>query len=187
MQSRRTTLAVLVAVALAGCVGGAVGPGSPAAPTDTPDATPTYTPGECTEPNRTPVDPVREDVAPSQYPDRPEEWTESSVREYVVAFEEAWSRNERLRPDTERVTTNVWDVSVLPVEDGYRVRLTSQTNTWYGGPAEGNETATIVHGDGAHIPVAYHLSDGRLVRAEGDHQSTPTVSPGIGQTIRCFD
>jgi hypothetical protein len=187
MVSRRRTLALLVAVALAGCVGGAVGPGSPVSPTDTPDAAPTDTPGECTEPDRTPVDPVREGVTPSEYPDRPEEWTESSAREYVVAFEEAWSRNERLRPDTRRVTTSVWDVSVLTVEDGYRVRLTSQTNTWYGGPADGNETATVVHGDGPQVPVAYHLSDGRLVRAEGDHQSTPTVGPATGWTARCFD
>ncbi|WP_276261200.1 hypothetical protein [Haloglomus litoreum] len=85
------------------------------------------------------------------------------------------------------MTVAVSDVSVTATGDGYRVRLTSRTNTWYGGPAEGNETATIVHGDGAHIPVAYHLTDGRLVRAEGGYDATPTVGPAAGRTVRCFD
>lgn len=185
MQTRRTTLAVLVAVALAGCVGGALGPGAPTSPA-TP-ASPTATPpGECTAERRTPVDPVREDVTPSDYPERPAEWNASSVRAYVVAFEEAWARNAHLRADTKQVVTYVSEPTVRRVDDGYRVRLVSQSNTWHGGLPEGNGTATVVHGDGAPIPVAYHLSEGRLVRAEGDYEATPTVGPGAGRAVRCF-
>lgn len=186
MPSRRSVLALLVAVALAGCVSGLPGAGSPASPAGSPSGTPTATPTECTEQRQTPVDPVREDVTPSTYPDRPATWNESTVRTYVVAFEEAWSRNRHLRPETKRVTVGVWDVSVVATDDGYRVRLTSQTNTWYGGPAEGNRTATVVHGDGPHLSVAYHLTEDRLVRTEGGRE-TPTVGPGTGRTVRCFE
>lgn len=187
MPSRLPTLVVLVTVALAGCVGGPFGAGAPSSPGNTSDTTPTSTPTECTEERLSVTDPIRDDVNPSPYPDRPATWNESSVRAYVVAFEHAWSRNQQLREATKRVTVAVSDVSVTATGDGYRVRLTSRTNTWYGGPAEGTETATIVHGDGAYIPVAYHLTDGRLVRAEGGYDSTPTVGPLDGRTIRCFD
>ncbi|PSP98898.1 hypothetical protein BRC89_05770 [Halobacteriales archaeon QS_4_70_19] len=186
MPSRRTVLAVLVVVALAGCVGGLPGPGSLASPAGSPDGTSTATPTECTGPNQTPVDPIREDVTPSAYPDGPETWDESSVRAYVVGFQEAWSRNQHLRPETKRVTVSVWDVSVTSTDDGYRVRLTSQTNTWYGGPAEGNRTATTVHGDGPHLSVGYYLSDDRLVRTEGGRE-TPTVGPMAGPSAASSD
>lgn len=178
---------MLVAVALAGCVGGPLGSGSPSSPATPADPAATPTPTECVEQRLTPTDPVREDVTPSTYPDPPATWNDSSARAYVVAFEEAWSRNQQLRPSTKRITVLVSDASVTATDDGYRVRLTSRTNTWYGGPAEGNETATIVHGDGAYIPVAYHLSDGRLVRSEGEYDTTPTVGPRAGRTVRCFD
>lgn len=178
MDTRRPALAVLVAVVLAGCVGGAPGPASPASPTATGD--------DCTQEDRTAVDPVRADVTPSPYPDRPAAWDESAVRDYVVAFEEAWARNEHLRAGTKRVEVLVADVTVRQVDGGYRVDLVSRTNTWHGGLREDDETATVVHGDGPRIPVAYHLSDRRLVRAAGDHRVTPTVGPTAGRTVRCF-
>jgi len=186
MPSRRPILVLLVAVALAGCVGGPFGVGAPGSPDSTPDATPTSTPTECTEQRLSVTDPARDDVEPSPYPDRPANWTESSVREYVVAFEQAWSRNQQLREATKRVTVSVSDVSVARTADGYRVTLTSRTNTWYGGPAEGNQTATIVHGDGAYIPVRYAVTDGRLVRAEEQFDATPTVGQRSGRTLRCW-
>lgn len=185
MSSRRTTLALLVAVAVAGCVGGPLGAGSPESPAS-PDETPTPSPTPCTENRLSPTDPIRDDVEPSPYPDRPETWDESSVRAYVVAFEQAWSRNQQLRSKTKRVTVGVSDVTVSASENGYRVRLASRTNTWYGGPAEGNQTATIVHGDGAYIPVAYTLTEHRLVRAESNFGSTPTAGLRTGRTVRCW-
>jgi len=184
MPSRLSMLVLLVAVALAGCVGGLPGGGAPGSPDSTPDATPTAT--ECTEQRLSVTDPTRDNVNPSPYPDRPANWTESSVRAYVVTFEQAWSRNQQLREATKRVTVSVSDVSVARTADGYHVTLTSRTNTWYGGPAEGNRTATIVHGDGAYIPVRYALTDGRLVRAEGRFDATPTVGPQSGRTLRCW-
>ncbi len=140
----------------------------------------------CTEDRQSPTDPIRDNVEPSPYPDRPETWDESSVRSYVVAFEQAWSRNQELYPKTKRVTVIVSDVTVTATESGYRVRLTSRTNTWYGGPAEGNQTATIVHGDGAAIPVVYTVTEDRLVRAEDNFGATPTAGLRSGRTVRCW-
>jgi hypothetical protein len=187
MPSRLPMLVLLVAVALGGCVGGLPGAGAPGSPDGSPGTTPAPTPTECTEQRLSVTDPTRDNVNPSPYPDRPANWTESSVRAYVVAFEQAWSRNQRLREATKRVTVSVSDVAVTRTDYGYRVDLTSRTNTWYGGPAEGNRTATIVHGDGAYIPVRYAVTDGRLVRAEGRFDTTPTADPQSGRTLRCWD
>ncbi|WP_276261199.1 hypothetical protein [Haloglomus litoreum] len=87
MPSRLPILVVLVAVALAGCVGGPFGAGAPSSPGDTPDTAPTPTPTECTEERLSITDPIRDDVNPSPYPDRPATWNETSVRAYIVAFE----------------------------------------------------------------------------------------------------
>jgi hypothetical protein len=187
MPSRLPALVVLVAVVLSGCVAGPLGAGAPESPDSTPSVTPTSTPTECTEQRLSVTDPARDNVNPSPYPDRPANWTGSTVREYVVAFEQAWSRNQRLREATKRVTVSVSDVAVTRTGYGYRLDLTSQTNTWYGGPAEGNRTATIVHGDGAYVPVRYVVTDGRLVRSEGRFDSTPTGGPQSGRTLRCWD
>jgi len=172
----------------AGCLGG-VGPGTStetARPSDhaTPSTSPTPSAVACEEAPHETVDPYREEVTPSDHPEPPSAWTESSVREYVVAYEEAYARNRQLREDSTRVTVNAHDVRVERTDDGWVVRLTSQTNTWAQGRSEGTETATVVHGDGAMIPVAYRVTDDRVVRAEGDYETTP--DPASGEILECL-
>ena len=82
------------------------------------------------------------------------------------------------------MTVNAHDVRVERTDDGWVVRLTSQTNTWAQGRSEGTETATVVHGDGAVIPVAYRVTDDRVVRAEGDYETTP--DPSSGEILECL-
>jgi hypothetical protein len=195
MRTSRATVAVLVLFAVTGCVGGPLAGGqsaspaspsdSPAAPTASPASSPGGTPTECREPGDTPVDPVRESVDPSDYPDRPATWNESSVEAYVTAYERAYSRNDALRRKTRQVTVSVSDVSVETTDAGYRVRLVSRTNTWYGGTGEGTETATVVHGDGPLVPVLYEIRDDRLTRAEGGYEDTPTA--GETRAVACWD
>ena len=178
MRTNRAVIATVLLFALTGCVGGPLAGGpspSPASPTE-PASSPVATPTACTEPETTPVDPIRETVEPSDYPARPPTLNQSSVAAYVTAYERAYSRNEALRPKTRRVTVSVTDVSVEATEAGYRVRLVSRTNTWYGGTGNGSETATVVHGDGARIPVLYEIHADRLTRAEGGYEDTPTAA-----------
>lgn len=187
---RRLALLVPLTVLLvtAGCLGG-VGPGTSTDSTSTSDPTSpttssTATPGECEEVQRQTADPFREEVTPSDHPEPPDEWTERSVREYVVAYEEAYARNQQLDESSTRVTVNVHDVRVERTDDGWVVRLTSQTNTWARGSPDGTETATLVHGDGAMIPVAYLVTDDRLRRSQGGIEETP--DPTTGTTLECL-
>jgi hypothetical protein len=198
MDRRRALLTALLATSsvFAGCtttLGGggtptpthASTPGTPfgtptptpfGTPTPTPFGTPTATPGECDAVEQDPVDPFREDVEPSELPDSPEEWNRSSVEEYVVAFERAWSRNGALRTTSTNVEVIVGDVSVERSGDEWVVELTSRTNTWAQGRATGTATATVVHGDGAKVPVTYRLTDRALYREEGRIGGTPSSS-----------
>lgn len=178
----RFAVALLVAVvAVAGCTGGPTGPTTTeteTSPTDSPTMT------TCNEVPRGTVDPYRDDVNPTPLPDRPDALNESSVHDYVVAYEEAYARNGRLRADSTRVSVSVFDVRVNETGDGWVVRLTSRTNTWAQGTDTSDGTPTVVHGDGAHIPVVYELTDERLTRGEGDYNQTP--SPTVGETVECF-
>jgi hypothetical protein len=125
-------------------------------------------------------------VTPSEFPDRPADPTAGTVESYVVAFEEAYSRNEALFEDTKRVTVYTGDVSVKRVNGTRVVDLVSVTNTWAQGTATDGETATVVHGDGPRIPVRYHLTDDGLYRNELDYDETPV--PGeYGRTVACFE
>ena len=186
MDSLVALTALLAAsLMLAGCTATPGGEGG------TPTLTPTPTPGECDAVEQHPVDPFREDVEPSEPPDPPGEWNRSSVERYVVAFEEAYSRNAALRNASTRVEVTVGDVSVQRSGDVWVVGLTSRTNTWAQGRATGTATATVVHGDGAHIPVTYRLTDRALYRTErsvgGPSSESPTATPGRGTPVACFD
>lgn len=191
-------LALLAVLLLAGCTaapgseGEATGSPTPAR-TATPALTPTETPGECVAVAPATVDPVREGVEPSERPDPPREWNRSSVERYVVAFEEAYSRNAALRRDTREVTVVVGDVAVERRDGAWMVDLVSRTNTWVQGRASGTGTATVVHGDGASVPVTYRVTDRALYREEGRIGGTPSASgaPTDGArdwtTVACFD
>jgi hypothetical protein len=194
MDRRRVLLTALLAASsvFAGCtttLGGggtptpthASTPGTPAetptsTPGGTPTATPSATPGECDAVEQHPVDPFREDVEPSELPEPPEEWNQSSVEEYVVAFERAWSRNAALRTTSTNVEVIVGEVAVGRSGDAWVVELTSRTNTWAQGRATGTATATVVHGDGANVPVTYRLTDRALYREERRIGGTPSSS-----------
>jgi hypothetical protein len=187
-------------LALAGCTAapGGVGDGTRTPtltpvtpPSGSPPGTPTPTPGECEGVERNPVDPFREEVEPSKYPGPPEEWNRTSIERYVVAFEEAWARNGALREESTEVNVLVAEVSVERRDGAWVVELVSRTNTWAQGRASGTATATVVHGDGARIPVTYRLTDRALYRTERDvgepPSGTPTPTPGGWTPVACFD
>ena len=191
-------IALLAVLLLAGCTAapgnGDEATGSPTpTPTATPADTPTRTPGECVAVDPTTVDPFREGVEPSDRPDPPREWNRSSVERYVVAFEEAYSRNAALRTDTREVTVVVGEVSVERRDDAWMVDLVSRTNTWVQGRATGTATATVVHGDGPYVPVTYRVTDRALSREEGRVGGTPSASGEPTDsardwvTVACFD
>ncbi|MEF8840426.1 MAG: hypothetical protein V5A62_02215 [Haloarculaceae archaeon] len=199
---RRALLTALLAgmLMLAGCTavpgGGGDGTRTPTLtpvtpPTGSPPGTSTPTPGECDTVEQGTVDPFREDVEPSELPDPPAEWNRSSIERYVVAFEEAYSRNAALRTTSTRVEVIVGDVSVERSGDTWVVELTSRTNTWAQGRATGTATATVVHGDGARIPVTYHLTDRGLYRTQrsvgGPSSGSPTATPDRGIPVACFE
>jgi len=164
-------------------------------PTDTPAGTPTPTttraPRECEAVEQRTVDPFREDVEPSEFPEPPEERNRSSVEQYVAAFEAAYARNDALRGDSTKVNVLVAEVSVERRDGTWVVDLVSRTNTWAQGRATGTATATVVHGDGARITVTYRLTDRGLYRAErgvGEPPSgTPTPTPRGWTPVACFD
>ena len=169
---RALLLAVLVS--LAGC--SAVGPGTPSPATSTAD---------CTDHTESTVNPDRTGVAPKPIPDRPANLNESTVREYVVAYEEAYTYNRILSADTKRASVVTDDVSVQSSGDRFVVRLSMHWTASEQAVVEGNETATVVIADSPEYAVAYRLTDRQLTRAEnGDYQKTPTVDGG--ETVECF-
>jgi hypothetical protein len=180
------TLASLLV--LAGCLS-PVGPGSPTpetpARTETPTPYPTPT-GECDAVERQTVDPFRDDVEPSDLPERPSNLTAGSVETYVAEFEEAYARNGALSAGSTQVNTLVTVEDVSDRDGAWVVDLVSRTNTWAQGTASGTATATVVHGDGARIPVRYHLTSEGLYRQELGYDETP--QPGrFGRPVTCFD
>ncbi len=181
MRRRRgILLAVLaVTVTIAGCSALVGGP------------TPTPTTEDCTPDEQHVVDPFRESVEPSEFPEPPDQWTASSVEAYVVGVEKAYSRNDALRHESTRVTVSVSSVQVVREGESWVIQLTSRTNTWAAGTATGSGTPTVIHGDGALVPVVYRLTDRALYRTEGDVGGNPsaTTEPPTptGRTLVCFD
>ena len=188
MRRALRLLALSALLVTAGCLS-AVGPGTSSPGTESPDPTETPYPtpaAECDAYERETVDPYRDDVEPSPFPELPSNRTAASVESHVVAFEEAYSRNEALFEDSKRVATYTQDVSVRRVNGTWVVDLVSVTNTWAQGPPTDGETATVVHGDGPRVPVRYHLSDDGLYRNELDYDETPV--PGeYGRAVACYE
>lgn len=182
MHHRRPVLLVLLAgsMLLAGC--SMVGE---------PGTTPTANPQDCEPVERDTVDPFRDSVEPSEWPDPPQTRTASSVERYVVDVERAYSRNEALRPDSTRVEVVVTGSTVSKEGDTWVVELTSRTNTWAAGTAMGSATPTVVHGDGPYVPVTYRLTDRALYRIEDSDDGSPTrdkpPATPRGRTLVCFD
>jgi hypothetical protein len=170
---------------LAGCLGGPVGttPEETETPTATPTPSPTAT-AVCEPYEPAKVNPSREDVTPSPLPGKPEELTADSAKAFATAYEEAYARNGELQPDTKRVETYTGDVSVEAVDGGYVVRMFAVTNVWHGGVQQGTHTSTVIHGDGAQIPVAYYVTDRLVRRDSGGYDEEPT--PRDGTILECW-
>lgn len=187
----RRALPLLALVGLlftAGCLS-AVGPWSPTpkTPQDTETATPYPTPtADCDPVEQQTVDPSRDDVEPSDFPDRPAELTVESVEAYVSGFERAFARNRRLSKESTQVNTMVTVEDATERNGTWVVDVVSRTNTWAQGTERAGETATVVHGDGARIPVRYHLTDEGLYRLELGYDETPPAGE-YGPAVACVD
>ena len=66
------------------------------------------------------------------------------------------------------------------------VDVTSRTNTWAQGTDTAEGTPTVVHGDGARIPVRYHLPDEGLDRLELGDDATPLAGEA-GRAVACAE
>lgn len=142
--------------------------------------------GDCVPVEQQTVDPYRDDVEPSEFPDRPDELTTASVETYVAAFEQAFARNLRLSKESTQVDTMVTVENVSEQNGTWVVDVVSRTNTWAQGTESAEGTATVVHGDGARIHVRYHLTDVGLYRNELGYDETP-VAGEFGRAVACFD
>jgi len=186
MQPTRAALygSVALSVILVGCTS-VVNDGS------TLSATPSPVPTNCTPDDLPVVDPIRDSVEPSDYPETPETWTDASVEQYVVGVERVVARNDALRRESTRVEVVVSDVTVDRNDGTWIVELTSRTNTWAAGTPVGSRTPTVVHGDGPNVPIVYRVTDQALYRRVGDTGTTPnrnTASQSTqGRIIVCFD
>lgn len=155
---------------------------------DSPAPKPT---GACDPQRQHVVDPVRDSVQPSRYPDPPATRSAASVERYVVAFERAYARNEALSRESTRVQVAVSAVRVTEEGTTWIVELVSRTNTWAAGTPAASATPTVVHGDGPRVPVTYRLTDRALYRMEGSGNGKPTggsreSAPG-GVTVACLE
>lgn len=180
-MSPRTGVVCALLLLTAGCLGGTADPASPTTPTAS--ATSTFA-DQCTAVEKTVVDPSRESVTPSELPDGPPRMTESAVAKYVVAYEEAYGRNQLLRDDTKRANQQVSEPTVRAVDGGFIVEV--QTYESYTRQREpfGNETVTAVVADGPRVDVSYLVTEDRLLRAEGDFDGAPR--PRDGKTMECW-
>lgn len=184
MSSRIGVVCVLLLLT-AGCLGGTADSASSPTVSPTPTASPTSTfTDQCTAVEHTVVDPSRESVTPSELPDGPPELSESAVVEYVVAYEEAYGRNNLLRSDTKRASHYVSEPTVRAVDGGFVVEVRTIRTSMEQGVYEGNHTATAVVYDGAPTNVSYLVTEHRLLRAEGDFHGSPP--PRAGQTMECW-
>lgn len=170
----RALLAALV-ILLAGCTAAPVGPAeSPTTPTAPCDPT-------------TPTPEAPPDLSPRAWPDPPETRTLTSVESYVESFEHAFRHNDRLEPGTRYIETYVSSVTTATRGDSYLVRLESYTNGGVARSTPDEGTPVTVHWDGAPVHVAYLLTDDRLVRAEGDRETTPSLDAvAQGRTVACI-
>lgn len=172
----------------AGCAdrGPAGSPGS--TDTDqTPDTGPETTtfPDDCEAVSRETVDPYRDDVNPKELPSRPDEFTETSVENFVSSYEEAYIHNQLLDTDTAEVGVWTTTESVEVAGDGWEVVLRTG---WYrnsGPTATGTASSTTVHGDGPEELAAYYLNESRMLRVKGEYETVPDPREE-GVTVECW-
>lgn len=168
MPSTRRELLTAGAVLLGGCTGG-VGSGSGTEPTPSGSATPTSTDTPtstgtppATEP--TPAGEIDFPDGPKSPPERPDELTRETVREYVLMYERRYAYNALYENEYTEVSLTCEVLSVDAADPGYRavVRCSGYSNT--GGPDEGTATATEVHADWGSRRFVYRVTAASTTR-----------------------
>ncbi|WP_435194777.1 hypothetical protein [Natronomonas sp. EA1] len=186
-------LAIALLCLAVGCLGGPAGPAGPgttdpggngsASPTPLPVTFETPT-GECTAVTPTPAG--NDEVASYAYPSPPETWSRNATASYVESFERAYLHAEKVDARTTYIEVYVSDVRVTRHGNVSVVRLSSYTNGGYENDDADTGTPIEVHWDGAEKPVAYLVTDERIVRTEGGYQRTPALADlGNGRTVAC--
>ncbi|MFC7229381.1 hypothetical protein N0B31_18420 [Salinirubellus salinus] len=161
---RRTLPLVLLLVAVsAGCLGGPLGGGSPT-PTDSPSPSPTQTATPVTDLTG---EPVTFPDGPKERPERPPTLNESSVREYVRAFEYRYAYNALWVNERSQVTLECEVDAVNETAYGYEALVTC---SGYSGPDEsytGNGTDTptpVPHADWFTQTYRYRVDSDTTLR-----------------------
>lgn len=107
---------------------------------------------------------------PRDPPPRPDELTETSVRDYVETYEYRYVYNHLSRKDgTPTVSSSVNDVLDVPV--GWAVGVQARGHVNYGG-------TTTVHADFGGHPLTYFVDENSTIRLHGqpeDHIDTTTT------------
>lgn len=168
---RRRLLAALGATAaagLAGCLGGAPG-----------DGTETGTPSPCTVDRETPVDVENDEMDVRELPEKPEEWTESSVETYVRVYEVAYRQHMLYSADMNAYGHSEGVEDLRETDRGWRVEL--RTNYYW----EEETDRGTVHADSPYYTVVYLVADDRLLRAANEqHDADPSLDNAT--TLECW-
>lgn len=171
MQRRRLLAAVgaTTATVLAGCLGG----GDPG------EGTETETPEPCTVTRETPVDAENDEIDVRELPERPDEWTESSVESYVREYEAAYRQHKLYSADMTSYGHSEGTQDVRETDRGWRVEL--RTNYYWN---EETDRGTV-HADSPYYTVVYLVAEDRLLRAADEqHDSDPDLDDAV--TLECW-
>jgi hypothetical protein len=171
-MQRRRLLAALGATstaALAGCITG----GDPG------DGTETETPEPCTVDREPPADVENDEIDLRELPDRPDEWTESSVETYVREYESAYRMHRLYSKELRSYGHSESTQDIRETDRGWRVEL--RTNFYYN---EETDRGTV-HADSPYYNVVYLVADDRLLRASNEqHDADPSLDDAA--TMECW-
>ncbi len=167
MRRRRLLAAVgATAAALAGCTAGSQQPVS------------RETQEPCTATRPEPADTDGE-MEPYEYPERPDEWTEENVGQFLQTFESTYRQHEVLRAGMTSYGHSAIFNDVRRRGGGYRVEL--ETAYYH----ESETDRGTVHADSPTFSVVYAVTNDRLRRAEGGTREAEP-DPKAGETVACW-
>lgn len=171
-MQRRRLLAALGATstaALAGCLGS----GDPG------DGTETETREPCTVDRETPPDVENDEIDLRELPERPEEWTETSVESYVKEYESAYRLHRLYSADLTSYGHTESTEDIRETDRGWRVEL--RTKYYYN---EETERGTV-HADSPYYNILYLVAHDRLLRASNEqHDADPSLDNA--ETMECW-
>lgn len=145
-----SALLVVGLLTTAGCIGGPVA--------GTPTASPTL--DQAPHPNTT----ASIGDGPRERPARPATLNESTVEDYVHAFEYRYAYNSLWMSEHTEVSLACDVESTTTEQNGYDVTVTCTGSSTTGGEVEGNRAATTVHADWGTREVRYHADGNSTVR-----------------------